>query len=58
MKRNGRKNRDDLAEHQARKQVAPVTGLGLSWFPHPSDSSFLLVSTCFVDLEVVVGLKV
>lgn len=57
MKRNGRKDRDDLGEHHTRKQVAPVTSLGLSWFPHPSDSSSLLLSKCFVDLELMVGLK-
>lgn len=57
MKRNGRKDRDELGEHQARKQVAPVLGLGLSWFPHPSDSSSRLLPKRVVDLELMVGLK-
>lgn len=57
MKRNDKKDRDDLGEYQARKQVAPAAGLGLSWRPHPSTSSSLLPSKCSVSLELMVRLK-
>lgn len=54
VRRNGRKERDDPEENQARKQIPSATSLGLSWLSHPPESSLLLLPKCFVDLELLV----